>query len=111
MEITKKYIKITENKHDKSNYIKISFGYELGGMNYFTGRVKPRGYYLTVYPVERGGNLEGFTAFSGVSECLHECTRKSAKAEKIASEKIPAYEKMMLDYIVNKYGYILEVIQ
>lgn len=109
MEITKKYIKITENNHDKSNFIRISFGYDLGGMNYFTGRIKPRGYYLTVCPVERGNGMEGFVAFSGVSECLHECTRKSSKAEKTALEKIPAYEKMMLEHIKNKYGYVLEV--
>lgn len=107
--ITKKYIAIKENNHDKSNFIKIYVDYDLGGMNYFTGREKKRGYYITVLPVERGGNLEGFIAFSGVSELLQECTRKSAKAEKIALEKAPAYEKMMIDYIVNKYGYILEV--
>jgi hypothetical protein len=109
MDITTKYIKIIENNHDKSNFIKIAFYYDLGGYNCFTHREKPRGYYLTVYPVERGGNMESFTAFTGVSQCIEECTRKSAKSEKIASEKIPAYEKMMIDYIVEKYGYILEV--
>ena len=106
--ITKKYIAIKENDHDKSNFIKIYVDYDLGGMNYFTGREKKRGYYITVLPVERGGNMEGFIAFSGVSELLQECTRKSAKAEKLALEKAPEREKMMIDYIVNKYGYILE---
>lgn len=106
--ITKKYIAIKENNHDKSNFIKIYVDYDLGGMNYFTGREKKRGYYITVLPVERGGNMEGFIAFSGVSELLQECTRKSAKAEKLALEKAPEREKMMIDYIANKYGYILE---
>lgn len=103
----KKYIEIIENHHDKSNFIKLDFHYELGGYNCFTGKEKKRGYYLTIVPVERGGNLERFIAFSGVSELLQECTRKSAKAERIALEKLPAYEKMMVDYITNKYGYII----
>lgn len=108
MDIMKKYITIKENNHDKSNFIKIYVHYDLGGMNYFTGREKKRGYYITVLPVERGGNLEGFTAFTGISELLAECKRKSTKAEIAALEKVPVYEKMMIDYIVNKYGYILE---
>lgn len=105
---TTKYIKITENTRDKCNFIKIYFHYDLGGYNYFTHRTKPRGYYLTVLPVERGGRLEGFTAFSGISELLQECSRKSKKAEAQALAKLPEFEKIMLDYIVNKYGYKTE---
>lgn len=105
---TKKYIRIAENNHDKCNYIKVYFDYDLGGYNYFTHRQKPRGYYLTVVPVERGGNLESFTAFTGVSECIKEVSRKSAKAEQAALALVPEYEKKMVDYIANKYGYILE---
>ena len=110
MDITTKYIKIAENTHDKSTHIKIIFNYQLGGMNYFTGQTKKRGYYLTVVPVERGGRMEGFTAFSGVSELLHETARKSKSAETIAAAMVPAYEKMIVEYIANKYGYILEAV-
>ena len=102
-----KYIKIMENGGNNT-HIKITFDYDLGGMNYFTGRTKKRGYYLTVYPVQRDGDMEGFTAFTGVSECIQECTRKSTKAETAAREKMPAYEKIMVEYITKKYGYIIE---
>lgn len=108
MDIMKKYIAIKENSHDKSNFIKIYVYYDLGGWNYFTGREKKRGYYITVVPVERGGGMEGFIAFTGASELLTECKRKSAAAEREALAKIPAYEKMMVNYICDKYGYILE---
>lgn len=108
MEITKKYVKIAENPHDKNNFIKIELYYDLGGVNYFTHRIKPRGYYLSVYPVEHARGFESFTAFTGVSECISECKRQSKKAEAEAREKAPAYEKMMLEYITKKYGYILE---
>ena len=102
------YIAIKENNHDKSNYIKSYVYYDLGGMNYFTGREKKRGYYITVLPVEKGGHMEGFTAFTGFSELLTECARKNKKAEAIALEKAPAYEKMLINAICNKYCYILE---
>lgn len=108
MKITEKYIKIAENTRDKNNFIKIELYYDLGGMNYFTGRTKPRGYYLTVYPIERARGCESFTAFTGISECITECKRQSKKAEAEAREKAPAYEKMMLEYVITKYGYILE---
>lgn len=103
-----KYIKILENNHDKSNYIKVYLNYDLGGTNYFTGKIKERGYYLTVLPVEKGGGLEGFTAFTGFTELIHPVNRKSEKAGKIASEKAKVYEKMMVEAICAKYGYILE---
>lgn len=109
MDITTKYIRIINNDHDKSNYIKISFHYDIGGANCFTGREKRRGYYLTVVPVTRERGLESFIAFTGCSELLQECARKSAKAEKAASEKIPVMEKYIVNYIIEKYGYMVEV--
>lgn len=102
------YIKIAENNRDKCTHIRIDFCYDLGGVNVFTHRGKPRGYYITVCPVEKNNGIERFTAFTGVSELLHTCTRKSAKAEQAALEKFPAYKRMMLDYIAKKYGYTVE---
>jgi CobQ-like glutamine amidotransferase family enzyme len=102
------YIKIIENNRDKCTHIRIDFRYDLGGVNVFTYREKQRGYYITVFPVEKGDGVESFTAFTGASDLLQGCARKSAKAEKAALEKYPAYRKMMLDYIAKKYGYTVE---
>jgi hypothetical protein len=111
--INTKYIEILENERDNNNCIEVTFGYDLGGFSYATYKERPRGYYLRVLPMERkqrdGLITESYTAFTGVSELIHPCTRKSAKAQAIATEKVTAYEKMMVDYIVNKYGYIVEV--
>lgn len=49
----KKYIEVKENSA-KVTHLKIELYYDLGGMNYFTGRAENRGYYLSVTPVERG---------------------------------------------------------
>lgn len=110
--ITTKYIKIMENNNDHNNNLKISFYYDLGGYNYFTHEEKQRGYYVSVTPVEyseRGGvSAETITAFSGYYELLEPCSRKSKKAEAAALEKAFSYEEMIVTYICNKYGYILE---
>jgi hypothetical protein len=113
MDIKTEYIKISNNSKDKNNYLKVSIYYDLGGYNYFTYKEKQRGYYISVTPVirsERNGVIiESITAFTGYFELLEACTRKSKKAELNALEKSNAYKKMMIDYICNKNGYILEV--
>lgn len=112
MDITTKYIKIIDNKTDHNNNLKISFYYDIGGYNYFTHREKQRGYYVSVTPVERsercGVIMESITAFTGAFELLQPCSRKSKKAEAAALEKLPAYKKLLIDYICNKYNYVLE---
>lgn len=111
--INTKYIKITENNRDNNNYLQVEFYYTLGGYQYSTYTVKPRGYYISVTPIEKsernGVNMISFTGFTGFYEMLEKCDRKSKKAQQAASEKMPAYEKMMIDFICKKYGYIVEV--
>ena len=111
--IKRKYIEITENSQDNNNCLEVTFYYDLGGYNCFTHKEESRGYYLSVTPLERkvedGLVTECYTAFSGVRELIHPCNRKSTKAENVAREKLQAYGKMMIDYIVNKCGYKIEV--
>ena len=113
--ILTKYRKITENKTDNNTHVRIDIYYDLGGYNVFTHKEKCRGYYIGVVPCERssrdGITLESVAAFSGCVELLEQCNRKSKNAEQRALEKVPAYEKMMLDYIQNKNGYILEEVK
>lgn len=110
MDIITKYITI-ESKTDRNNALKIKLFYDLGGFNMFTHAEQPRGYYISVVPVERskrnGIKMESITAFTGYKELIEPCSRKSKKAEQTAIEKMPAYEKMMIDYICNKYGYTI----
>ena len=110
--INTRYIKIAENNRDHNNYLQVEFYYTLGGYQYSTYTVKPRGYYVSVTPVEKGDrhgvSMISVTAFTGVYEMLEKCDRKSKKAEQAAREKLPAYEKLLIDYICKKYGYILE---
>lgn len=99
----KKYIKVKENPA-KVTHLKIELYYDLGGMNYFTGRAENRGYYLSVSPVTRGTSAGGFvsesyTAFTGIKQNIKQVTRKSAKAEAEA-------EKMAADVMDNLIDYV-----
>ena len=115
----KKYLKVKPND-GRTTHLKVEVYYSLGGMNPWTYKQEPRGYYLSVCPVERdvrpdGFTMESFTAFAGTKLLLKEVTRKSAKAEQ-ESLRIAAgqereminYERKLIDYILTKHGLELE---
>ena len=101
----KDYIKAEGNG---VNYIRIDFEYSKGGYNYFTYREEPRGYYIHVSPVYRSGNMETYTAFSGVKACLFEVTRKSNKSEAEAMKIYEAKRDKYISYIAEKNGLKIE---
>ena len=60
--------------------IEIDISYTLGGQNYFTGRVDPRGYFMHVRPVDVGeGGFRSFMLFSGYKMLVKEASRYSDK--------------------------------
>ena len=86
--VKKEYIKMRE----AGKYLKVELYYSLGGINYFTYKNEPRGYYLSACPVERreyapGLMMEGFTAFTGTKMLVEPCERKSKGAEARALAK------------------------
>ena len=112
----KNYIPV--NTNDKRiTHLKCEVDYSLGGINYFTSRNEPRGYYVHVSPVERreeiygGRNIisEGYMCFSGVKQLVKEVSRKSAKAqaeaEKIAETVFPA----LIEHVCKAEGISLAI--
>lgn len=90
----KKYIKL----EGKSQELKVQVFYAKGGMNYFNYKTEPRGYWVSIQPVnvdrnENGVVWESFDMFSGYKVFLLEVKRKSDKAYKqaieLAESKIP----------------------
>lgn len=70
----------------EGHYFKCELYYDLGGPNYFCGGVSPRGYYVSVSPVERRTSASGltsecYTAFSGIRSVAVRCERQSKKAQ------------------------------
>jgi len=77
------------------NRLDASITYALGGMNYFTYRDEPRGYYFSLQPWESDGVWRKFAAFSGVKKCVLPCGRQSAKRFEEA--------KGMLDALIDEH--------
>lgn len=107
----KKYIDLKLNA--AATHLKIEVYYNLGGHNVFTGKDEPRGYYLSVSPVERrrtdyGITTETYVAFSGIKECIKPVGRKSAKAEKEAENIALDRENKLIEYVCIKNG--LEIV-
>lgn len=104
----KEYLAVKENAH-KVTHIKVETYYSLGGYSFATYTNKPRGYYLSVSPVERedygnGCVMEGCVAFSGYYEVLKEVTRKSKKAEAEADGLAQLKKKKLIDAVLAKNG-------
>lgn len=77
----KQYEKIEGTKKE----LKIEVYYDKGGMNYFSGKVDPRGYWVSVRSVERdirenGIAVESYSLMSGVRHFLLAVKRQSDKA-------------------------------
>ena len=106
----KKYIPLKSNG-TKSTHLSVELFYSLGGLNYWTSKEEPRGYYLSVTPVERyernGIGMEGFIAFSGLKTLVKPVTRKSAKAEREAEDLAPEFEADLIAAVLAKNGLAL----
>ena len=101
----------SEYKNVGKQTFKIDLYYDLGGMNYFSGKCERRGYYLSITPVEidkrnyKGNEIScvKFTGGSGIKDSLLEVKRKSKKAETLAISK--ATDKRineLITYVINK---------
>ena len=92
----------------ENNFLKVELYYSLGGFNYFTYKEEPRGYYLSATPIERsetcGCVMESFTAFSGIKQCVLECSRQSKKREAEALEKMGNYKESLVADVLAKNG-------
>lgn len=76
----KHYLEVKPNA-GKTTHLRLEVAYNKGGLNVWNYKYERRGYYLLVTPVERGGNMEAFVAFTGGKILLKEVSRASAKAE------------------------------
>lgn len=70
--------------NEEGKFIEVEIFYSLGGLNVFTYVQEQRGYYARICPITVERNCVSFVAFSGRKILLHECARKSAKAEREA---------------------------
>lgn len=101
--VFKKYIKA---EGTGVNNLCVELYYNLGGINYFNYKTEPRGYYLSVKPVERttkdGYITESYAMFSGVKQLVKEVARKSAKSAEQAKQEAEKLEKTLIEYVCER---------
>jgi len=89
------YTRTYKVESEKANILEARIYYSLGGINYFTYKVEPRGYYFSLTPYEVRDGWRSFMAFSGMKMCVLECSRQSKKRY--------AEAKAMMDALVDEY--------
>jgi len=92
-----------------NKFLEVSVYYDQGGMNFFSGTSKRRGYYLSVTPIEIDGVFTKSTAFSGTCDLLEEVKRYSAgKLSAWASKaRIQPQYKILVDHVTAKNNIVL----
>ena len=90
----KRYIERSGLK--RGNHLEISVYYNKEGVNYFSGQVQRRGYYLSVRPVTLGNGTVSFDILSGCKRLLLETKRYSAKQFAKAVEMSKNYEDELI---------------
>lgn len=109
--LQKEYIKLKENK-DKETHLCIEMDYTLGGMNYYSCETNPRGYYLYATPCQLGnrGTCQCVSQVlgKGLKILLKEVTRKSKKAEDIATQIALERKSELIAAVCKEYGYEVE---
>jgi len=111
----RKLVRIYKNKEASDEYIEVNLFYEIGGMNYFTGKTIKRGYYIDAMPVQRDetGMWKEYKLFSGIMDMVAEAKRFSVSTFQslVASVDMGIYDSHineLLDLTARKNGLKLE---
>lgn len=86
-------------------FIEVELYYSKGGYNVFTCKNESRGYYVRICPITVERNMVSFIAFSGTKVCIHECSRKSAKAEREAIAAVNDEYRDLVSHLVSKIAH------
>lgn len=106
--ILEKYLPVEalEKSTCNANYLKIELYYTLGGYSCFTYSVQPRGYYVSIIPMQRdfknGYGTETYGLFDGGKHLLKECSRKSKKAQAEAEKEFDNCIDELIDFVCKK---------
>lgn len=100
---------------ENPNVLSLSVSYSKGGINYFTYKDEPRGYYLHITPQKlesrEFGAVWQTVMGSGCKLFLHSVQRQSEKQQKIAVEKAKLAAQSLIDWCRDEYGIIAEPVE
>lgn len=93
---------------EKTNRIRLSVAYSLGGMNYFTCKTEPRGYYLSATPEYTHGSMTQCVLGAGVKHFLLEVSRQSKERAAEACAKAERLAPQLVEWCCREYGLTVE---
>ena len=104
--IKKVYVEVLDNT--KITHIKLELYYTTDKYNTFTHNAIISGYRVIVVPVKVetniGYQIETTSAFSGFTETIWPCSRKSPKSEKEALRIFEERQSEFIDWFKDKYN-------
>lgn len=83
-------------------HIDVEVYYTKGGMNYLSGGVTPRGYYVSVKPVKHKDGLNSYMLFSGEKKLLMQTNRFSTKQFEQAVEMGRQAAPELVNYVLKQ---------
>ena len=92
----------------QTNRIRLSVDYNLGGLNCFTCKTEPRGYYLSATPEYTHGSMTQCVLGAGVKHFLLEVPRQSKKRAMEACAKAEQLAPQLVEWCRREYGLTVE---
>lgn len=92
----------------KTNRIRLSVDYRLGGMNWFTYKDEPRGYYLCATPEYAHEHMVNCVLGAGAKHLLLEVPRQSKKRAMEACAKAEQLAPQLVEWCCKEYGLTVE---
>lgn len=89
-------------RKDSRKVIRVEASYRMGGMNYFSGQSSPRGYYVSVGPMEVADGMCSFMAFSGYAHCVEPANRFSDKKLKDFAANVMKSQAELIQQLKTK---------
>jgi len=93
---------IERNGLINATHLEVSVYYTKGGLNYFSGGMIARGYYISVTPVTISDETIRYTAFTGCSQLMLETQRYSDKQFDRAIEMAKEHRDALIATVVEK---------
>ncbi len=84
--------------------LQINVYYDKGGINMFSGKNEPRGYWLSVRPVERDEKSVSFSITEGLRVFLLEVKKRGEKNDQQALKLSEEKQGEVVGAVAAKYG-------
>lgn len=98
------YIPVT-HPENKDNFIRLSLSFNKETISWATSQPKEKGYQVNAVPIQKGGMIESFGAFTGFYEIIYPVGRQSAKRCREAMQMILDNKPRYIDFFEKK-GYV-----